>query len=227
MSRNVDIVVNVRLSSSRCPEKIVKSFGNSTLLDIAIDKLLSIQNASNKYIAAGDKKIIDYINDRKPPGINLLYRSAEAVSAGEHHHSVSFGHYKDVKSDYIMIFNPCLPFVLSSTYDKAIENFKENLSTKSLTSVIKYKDIFLDENSKVISLSNPDHVSTTTAKNLYKMAHAFHIVSKQFFLENGKFWNYIPDDPAFFEIDHYESFDVDTDSDFRFCQHLFSSGWRA
>lgn len=219
--RTVDIVVNVRLASSRCPNKIIRPFASSSLLEIVIDKLLMINNASNKYIAAGDSEIIEKFKLMNPPGIKLLFREPDAVSQGEHDHRVSFRHYADVESDFIMIMNPCLPFSKPSTYDNAIRYFSDHEHIQSLTSVITMKDIFMDENFNVITLPNKDHISTTTAKVLYKMAHIFHIINKKYFIANGKFWDYTQFNPSVYQVKSEECFDVDTEEDFKFCENLY------
>lgn len=224
--RDIDIVVNVRLASSRCPRKILRHFAGTNLLDITIDKLLTIRGAKNKYIAVGDEEILKHINIRQTPEISVLIRDQAAVAGGEHHHSVSFAHYKNTNSRYILILNPCLPFVSPATFDRAIRHFQNNEHIKTLTSVIKYKDIFMNDKNDVISLPNKHHVSTTTAIPFYKMAHAFHIVDRETFLANGKFWAYEANDPEMMEVNHYECFDIDTEDDFRFCEHLYNSGWR-
>lgn len=223
LSRDVDIVVNVRLASSRCPNKIIRNFAGTCLLNLAMQKISEIKNATNKYIAAGDDEIINQVKANKK--ICLLERSKLSVSAGEHDHKISFEHYASVKSPYIMILNPCLPFVKVSTYEKAIDVFQSNFDIKSLTSVIKYKDVFFDKNGKVFTLPNINHISTTTAEPIFKMAHAFHIVNKDDFISKGQFWDYSSLNPEYIEISHYESFDIDTEEDFEFCAKIYSGGF--
>lgn len=216
--RNICSIINARVASTRCPRKLVRNFCGTTLLDIALSKMsqLSLQE---KYIAAGDEEIIEIA--KKYNEIKILYRDKDAISAGEHHHSVSFRHYGLVNSDYILVFNPCLPSSKIDTYQNAISFFDRSTNSKTLTSVIKMNDIFFDENSKCFTLNDNNHISSKTTKPIYKMAHMFHFFNKKSFLETGKFWDYSLHNPDFLEVDKYDCFDIDDEEDFTFCEKLY------
>ena len=219
----IGICINARISSSRCPRKLVRSFFDTTLIDIALDKLSKI-NAYEKCLAAGDEELFD-IYEKYSDDIKLLKRLPDAVASGEHHHSVSFRHYNDMESDFILIMNPCLPFTSVKTYEEAIRFF-ESSDCKSLTSVLSFKDIFFNKDGDVITLPNVHHVSSTTADTLYKMAHIFHIIDKNYFMREGKVWSYEDSDPSLFEVPYKECFDVDNEEEFEFCRNLYEKGMR-
>ena len=58
---DISLVIYARLNSQRCPNKMVRPFANSTLLDIGIKKVLSskIIPKKNIYIGVYEKKLID------------------------------------------------------------------------------------------------------------------------------------------------------------------------
>ncbi len=219
--REVSIVINARLASSRCPQKLVRPFAGTTLIELALRKLSWIYG-SEKYLAAGDAEIIDLYQPYSKD-VKLLRREKDAIGPGEHPHSVSFRHYGDVPSDYILIMNPCMPFTRVRTYEKAIRYFQEHPEIMSLTSVLPFRDIFFDEDRKVITLRDVDHISTTTAKELYKMSHVFHIINKDVFLDTGRCWAYLDNDPAFMPVPKYECLDVDDEEDFEFCSKIYGA----
>lgn len=217
--RHVAVVINTRLASTRCSRKIVRPFGDTTLLELALEKLSHI-NAAEKYLAAGDPEIIELYqpySDR----IHLLKREPDAIAAGEHPHKVSFRHYWLTSSRYILIMNPCLPFTRVQTYNRAISHFQKHSEIQTLTSVLPYQDIFFDENHKVITLPNVDHVSSVTAKTIYKMAHIFHIIDRSVFFASGRFWTYKSNDPAFLSVGRQECLDIDDEDDFEFCASIY------
>ena len=223
-NRNVGICINARVLSSRCPRKLIRAFAGTTLLDIALSKLSKI-NVPEKCIAAGDDEIID-IYEKYSMNIKLLKRLPDAIASGEHPHSVSFRHYNDMESDFILIMNPCLPFTTAETYEKAIEYFISDVKLKSLTSVLTMKDIFFDDRGTVITLPDINHVSSTTSKVLYKMAHIFHIINKHYFMKEGKVWSYEQNDPAFLNVLGKECFDIDNEEEFSYCEDLYKKGVR-
>ena len=154
--KTVAVIINARLASSRCPQKLIKPFCDTTLLDIALSKLAEIK-VDEKYLAAGDKEIID-LYSKYSNRVGLLRRDADAVAPGEHPHSVSFRHYTVPNTSHVFIMNPCLPFVKKKTYQSAIDHFKSDDSIRTLTSVIEFKDIFFDESNQIITLPNIHHL---------------------------------------------------------------------
>ena len=220
MSRTVGIVINARAASSRVPRKLIRPFGDTTLLDIALKKMSNIHGVSEKCLAARDDDILS-IYEKYSDDIHLLERSEEAVSEGEHDHRVSFSHFCNVESDYIMVMNPCIPFSKISTYENAINYFIDHLEIVSLTSTIEFKDVFFDGDNKVMSLKDVHHISTVTSIPINKMAHVFHIVDKERFCKDGIIFGYEAGDPEFFPVSKYECFDIDEEEDFEFCSMMY------
>jgi len=220
MPRTVGVMINARLASSRVPQKLIRPFGKSTLLDIALKKISCIKNSNEKYLAAGDDAIINIYNNYSNI-IDLLKRDKKAISQGEHDQKISFAHFCDIESDYVMIINPCLPFTKVSTYEKAISFFKKHEELITLTSIIEFKDIFFDNENKIIYLKDSSNISTVTANLLYKMAHVFHFVEKKRFCETGVIFGYQENDPGFFPVSKYECFDIDEEDDFEFCKKIY------
>lgn len=220
--RDVAVVINARLASSRCPRKLVRRFGDSTLLDIALEKL-SLIECNEKYLAAGDEEIINLFKKANHPNIQVLHRNKDSVAPGEHSHRVSFRHYADVKSSFIMIMNPCMPFTQLDTYNNAIKFFQSNKDILTMTSCKTFKDVFFNSNGEVITLTDKNHISTVTADKMHKMAHLFHIINRETFCESGILWKYEVNDPYLYEVPEHQCFDVDTEDDFIFCSRIYSS----
>jgi len=217
--RAVSIVINARLQSSRLPRKLIKPFAGSSLIEIALDKLARIQT-SHKYLAAYDPEILDLYypySDR----VSLLRRAPESVKKGMVPHTVAFKHFGDVPDDYILIMNPCHPFVDVSTYDQALEKFIEG-DCRTMTSVVCKHNIFFDYEHRVLNSSSDKEIQTHKQFPVYEMAHVFHIIDKQRFLNEGKMWEYGKDDPALFIVNKRTAMDVDDENDFNVCQQLFN-----
>ena len=52
------------------------------------------------------------------------------------------------------------------------------------------------------------------SKKHYKVAHAFHVINRDFFLKNFQVWTLQKNDPAMIEIPEDENFDVNTETEF-------------
>lgn len=221
--REIAIVINARVSSTRMPQKLIRPFAHTTLIDIALYKLSQIP-VQQKYLAAGDEEIISIYN-KYSDNINLLLRKPDAVAKGEHSHTVSFAHYADIPTEYILIMNPCMPFTKISTYMNAIDHFKSNSDIQTMTSIISDHNIYFNHNNEIINLIDKNHISTRNTHPIKRMAHIVHIINKQTFLDTGHFWAYQTNDPFFFEVDKDECFDIDDESDFKICETLYASGY--
>ena len=220
---SVAIVINARLGSSRLPNKIIKPFGDTTLLDIALKKLAAIDNRE-KYLAVHDQELIDiyrkYEND-----IGLIVRSPESVEKGAVPHHIAFQHYMDVNADSVMVMNPCHPFTRPETYENAIQHYIAK-GMRSMTSVVKKENIFFDQNGGVVNSSKQREVTTVGHDALFEMAHAFHIFPKNAFQEGSKIWSYEYGDPEMYIVDKMSALDVDDEIDFALCEGLYKSNAR-
>ena len=216
--RSVSVVINARLASSRLPRKLVKPFGGSSLIEKALDKLSRIK-IDNKYLATCDPEIIELY---KPYAgcISLLERDPRSVLKGMVPHTIAFQHYKNVPDDFILIMNPCHPFVDVLVYEAALDHFISGTS-RSLTSVVMKNNIFFDDRYTTINGTACVEVQTHKQIPIYEMAHAFHIIDKSRFLSEGKLWGYKKDDPELFVVNKRSALDVDDFDDFCICEALW------
>ena len=215
---NYSVVINARLESKRLPRKLVRPFAGTTLLDIALTKLSRI-SCTNKYFAAHEEEeelmaIYKKYEDR----IRFLPRSHKSVVQGKKHQGVTFEHYRDMPTQYIMSLNPCAPMVAVNTLFDALSAF-DNGNMRTMTSVTTEDNIFFDENG-VLNAESYD-VSTQGNRPIYRMAHLFHIFDKEFFIQNGYFWDYSHNNPSLYVVRTSESADIDYLEDFQYCEWLY------
>lgn len=210
------VVINARVDSTRLPRKLLRTFNGTTLLDIALEKISNL-DVPFKFLAACEIDIID-IYRKYDSDIYLLNRSSASVQKGRLSQHITFAHYRDIPTDYIMVINPCAPFVKLETYQSALIDFGER-QAKTMTSAKEHTNIFVDGNFDPI---NPHGkvVSSQGNKTIYEMSHLFHIFNKEFFLKEGYFWTYSRNDPYYFIVDKSESCDIDDLLDFRISECL-------
>lgn len=214
---NCSVVINARVNSTRLPNKLLRPFAQTTLLDIALDKVSKIK-AEYKFLATCEDEIIEVYN-KHDTDIRLLDRSRESVEKGRLSQDITFAHYKDIPTDHIMVINPCAPFVSVETYESALDRFyKEGAQT--MTSVLRHCNAFLDGDFHPMNV-NGKAVSSQGNNPIYEMSHLFHIFNKDFFLENGYFWSYEKNDPYYYVVDKEESHDIDDWTDFRVSEILY------
>ncbi len=139
--KSISAVVNARLSSTRVPKKLVRPFAGSSLIEIALAKLDQMDFFEHRFLAVADEALKDI--GRRYKNVEILSRRKKAVRKGVNPQKITFAHYCNVPSDYILVFNPCLPLVSIETIKMAVNYFQEN-HYPSYTSVIKTGDWVFD-----------------------------------------------------------------------------------
>lgn len=222
--RDVSIVINARLNSTRLPQKLIRPFADTTIIDLALERLDKI-DSPYKFIATRDDEIIQKVS-RFEDRIKVLARTEESVKPNTEKVSLTtiFNHYSLVPTKYVMIMNPCFPFARVSTIEKALEYFKKS-DCKTMTAVIKSGNIFFDDNKKPINLDG-NNASTQWNRDVYEMAHLFHIIDRDYFFENEFYWKHEKSDPEFYEVEREECYDVDTPNEFTVCECLYRAGYK-
>ena len=217
-TRSVAVLLNVRKTSSRCQNKLLRNFGGTTLFAIALSKLEQII-ADEKYLCAYDD---EFFNVSVHNSIRKIRRSYESANVDGPMSKV-FEAAGQVESDYFMFFNPCCAHISVKTLQSAINHFCDpsNIS-RSMTSVIKTRDWIFNEKEEMIigPTSNGDTKSSPIS---YRVAHVFHIFDKKRLLEKNAMWSGFLNDPQIFEIDHLESVDVDEEFEFLISESIYNN----
>lgn len=207
----ISVLVNARTKSTRLPRKLVRPFAGTTLIDIALEKLDGMDFFDHRYFAVAESELMERAAGYK--NIELLERSTDAVAPGYNDHRKVFAHYAQVESDYIMWLNPCHPLLSLDTLRKAADQVLSSRHN-SYTSVIPTTDWIFDENGEAVTNTQASMLSTDHSRRFYKVAHAFHVINKAFFLRDYQYWTLTRNDPALIEIPEGESYDVNTPLEF-------------
>ena len=154
--KSISIVINARLGSTRVKNKLMRPFSGSSLIEIALEKLNNMYFFENRYLAVAEEPLIALA--KKYQNINVLKRHSEAVLPGVNPQSVTFAHYLEVPSDYIFVFNPCLPMIRVETIKSAYDYF-QSTNYKSYTSSVEIHDWIFDGKGNALTNKDPDNLS--------------------------------------------------------------------
>ena len=218
--KSISVVINARLGSTRVKEKLVRPFASKSLIEIALEKLDVMDFFEHRYLAVAENRLKKIGGKYK--NIEILDRNIDAVKPGVNDQKVTFAHYLGIPSDYIFVFNPCLPMITVDTIKKAFEYFQETDHT-SYTSSIPTRDWIFDDNGNAITNSDPRNLTTNKGETFHKAAHAFHIINRENLKKNGYHWTFTPNDPHLIEIPEGESMDVDEMLDFEFAEFAYKN----
>lgn len=200
--KSISVVINARLGSTRVPHKLVRNFADRCLLDIALEKLNQMDFFDNRYLAVAEEDLVSMASDYSH--VEVLHRSSQAVLPGVNPLTVTFEHYLRVQSDFIFVFNPCLPCITVNTIKLAFDYFQAT-DFNSYTAVVPSGDWIFDSNGHALTISDPRNVTTNKNMTFSKGCHAFHIINKQFFRDNKILWSFSKDDPRLVQVPEAES----------------------
>ena len=213
--KSISAVINARTQSTRVPNKLMRNFHNTTLIEIALNKLNNMDFFENRFLAVAEQELMDIGN--KYENVKVLKRSVSAVKKGVNPLNVTFEHYLNIPSDYIFVFNPCLPFIEISTIKLAFDYF-QNTDFNSYTAVVPTGDWIFDSNGLPLTIKDPNNVTTNKDVSFFKGCHAFHIINKEYFRHNKILWTFEKNNPHIIEIPSDQAIDVDTLDEFDLAQ---------
>jgi len=210
-------IIHARKDSTRCPNKHLRPLGNTTLIDIALDKLSKL-DLDEKYLAVYDQELKDKVID----GVKILHREYESVAPGNAPHNIMYKHLENVKSDYIVNLNPCQPFLKVDKLQQIITLFKYS-NFDSMITAKQERNFYWDDDKNPINFKPNDRLSTTTGPWINVATHSLVIYKKQYMLENWELFPNTKHNPYPFVIDWSEKelLDVDTETDFKIVESYY------
>ena len=209
-------IIHARKDSTRCPNKHLRQLGNTTLIDVALEKLSKL-NVDEKYLAVYDQELKDKVID----GVKILHRDYDSVAPGNCHHSIYYKHLNNVESEFIVNYNPCQPFLQVDKLNECIRIFKES-RMKSMITVKKERNFFWDKHQNPINFKPNDRLSTTAGPWVYSATHSLVFYEKNYMLTEWELFPNTQDNPFPYVVDWSEKelLDVDTETDFNIVRQL-------
>lgn len=210
----ITAVVAVRAGSQRVKNKNIKPFGDSNMLEMKLNILKSVRNIDKIVVNSDSKKMLQIAQDygvechmREP-----YYASSEASNSEFH------GHIAEVtETDTIFLAPVCSPFVSVESHEKAIDYYLDN-DFDSVTSVTEIKNhLWLDNKPLNYDLNNVPN--SQDLPDVKRLNYGISIITRESMLRNRSL---IGNNPDFYELDHFESVDVDTPFDFFIAEQIYN-----
>ncbi|MGR3175983.1 MAG: cytidylyltransferase domain-containing protein [Candidatus Scalindua sp.] len=208
-------VIQARIGSQRCKNKMLRNFAGTNLISLALEKYSKPTDAFKLYFAAYEPELIEIGHKYN---CTIIERNEESVKSERI--EVVMNYIKDIPEETVMFINPCHPFMSLEILEGAIEQF-ENKKAKSMTAVVKTHTWYYFMDGKPINFLDPTNLNTKTTEPLYQVTQAFHIYNKKRFIKHHYFWTHAENDPCFFETSEKEAIDIDTELDFAKAESLY------
>lgn len=216
-------IINARLDSKRVPRKMLRDLDGTNLLDIALKKVEHSEQIPIEqfYLAAYEDDILDRARQK---GMNVFKRS-EQSSQEEGSLTSLYEWWDQLDYDYVVLINPCLPFLGVRTIDSFVERYL-TIEQSGLFAVVERKNYYWDAEGQLITPLDGEFMNTKVVPPTYEAAHCLYASSMKMIGEGQFMGDFTPDKPALFVIEQeFEAMDVDYEWQFTMAEDLWKSGW--
>ena len=219
--KDVAVLVQARLSSQRCPRKMIRQFADTTLMDLCLQKLVSSKIPNeNIWVSVYEEELLDLC--KKYP-VNIFHRSEKSAMSEGTPMTEIYEWWNKIPQKYVVMVNACAPFLKIET----IENFYNDycLSEKSgMFGVVEKRNYYWDENDKMITDVTEAVMNTKTAKTIKEAAHCLYAsatdsIGKGIWM--GRF--NIPGEIKLWSMKEEEVFDIDYEWQFKGYEKLYEA----
>ncbi len=212
--RRVGVFSFGRKQSQRCPNKMLRPFGGTTLADLAMEKLSAF--SPDAFFAGHEPEF-----EAKAAQHGLVYveRSERSVTIDEPITEI-LSFLRDLPYSHFLIVNGCLPFLKVATIraflDQAVTGGHE-----PAFAVARRQNHFIGLDRVPLNFpSDMKTINSKTVRPVYEFAHALYFFERDYFFAHGRYWDW--SEVRLLEIDdRYELVDIDTEEDFTFAQALW------
>jgi len=211
----ITAVVAVRKGSQRVPNKNIRPFGDTTLLDLKLQTLLKVSNLDEIIVNSDCDEMLDI---GKKYGVKtvkreLYFASSQATNSEFHGH---IG--KTTDTDFIFLAPVCSPFIGVKKHEDAINQFL-NSDCDSLTSTHLVKGhLWLDGNPINYDLNNVPN--SQDLPNIQMLNYGITIIDKKIM---EKYSRVVGNNPIFTILNEYEAVDVNTPLEWDIAELLYKT----
>jgi CMP-N-acetylneuraminic acid synthetase len=221
---DVVFIIQARTQSTRVPNKMLKPFADSSLFEIAVNKIIQsdLIPKENFYLSIMDQELIDIAEKHN---INYFIRSEESTQEPitlqkvfEWHDKLPFKHF--------VIINACNPLLKIETIDNFVKRFLE-VDSNGLFGVFEKKTFLFNKEGAMLNrfFGEDKYLATLETKfveTCYEAAHSLYAGSTED-VSNGIYMGTFktPGNPNFFVMDEIECFDIDWPWQFEVAEKLY------
>ena len=217
-SQRVAGLLPVRKESVRCRNKMLRPFGDTTLVRLALETISQSRELDVVYFAAHEEELIEVAAEF--PRVRVIRRS-RASAYGEDARSI-YDFMDAIEEPLIASLNACCPFLRTETFDSAIRKFKAQ-GYNSLLAAIESGEWYWDVHGRPLNTTDPSIINSKMMPSVYRSGHAFLLFNKGEFLKDYRVWSLQPDDPHLFTISPEEAIDINSEFEFDLAEAYYVS----
>ena len=170
----VAVIVQARLSSERVPQKMIRPFAGTTLLDIFLEKVKRSQviKPENFYLAVHENELKEIGNKHKA---QIFHRSKKSANSEGTPLGELYEWWDKIPFKYAVLINACAPMLTIQTIDRFISEYI-NSEADGMFGVTEKKNYFWNKNGKMITNwpSDQECMNTKFVEKTYEAAHCLY-----------------------------------------------------
>ncbi len=215
---NILFIVQARLGSQRIPQKMIRNFAGTTLVDIILRKVsLSIIPQENFFFSVYEPELVKIGNSH---GVQIFHRSEKsAKSEGVPLTDIYEWHTLPYK--WVVLISGCNPLLQVATINRFIEHFIKS-PYDSLFAVISKKTYFWGADGKCI---NPPSMimNTKEVSPIFEAAHCLYASPLKSISEGVWLGDFSKNNPELFIMPALEAWDIDEEWEFKVGEKLYEA----
>ena len=210
--KKVTALIPVRKGSLRVKNKNIKSFADSSLLEIKIKQLLSLGNRLKDIIVTSD--CMDMIAVAKDLGVSTHVRDPY-FAGSEATNSEFFENLADSLEGENFLYSPVTcPLISTETYLDCLDEFERCDNVVTVCPVKHH----LWRDGKPYNYKIEDSPNSQDLPDIYQLTYGACLLSKK---SMKKYKNIVTPNPTFKILNEIESVDIDTEFDFMVAEHIY------
>lgn len=221
---DVCVLVQARLGSTRVPNKMLRPFANTTLVDILFEKLKSsnIIPTENIIFSAYESELKEVANNH---GITIFHRSEQSANSEGPIQEI-FEWHDQIPFKYVVLISACNPLLKIETIDSFIQQFLESEEEGGF-GVFEKKTYYWDgDGNSLTDYKGSSNMNTKFVDPIYEAAHCLY-ASRLDIIKDGHWMDVSsPPKPKLFIMDELEAFDIDYEWQFKVGETLYKELWK-
>jgi CMP-N-acetylneuraminic acid synthetase len=216
---DIAFVIQARLNSQRLKNKMIKSFNNSNLFEILLDKInkSKLIPKENVYLSIYEKELKEIAKNYK---FNIFERSYESANEDDNIKLI-YEWWDKIPHKHVVLISACNPLLKLDTIESFTQKFIES-NNNGCFAVFKKKTYYWDVEGKPLTdWKDSKIMNTKIVEPVYEAGHCLY-ASKLSFLNIGCWMdNKTPPEPDLFIVDELECFDIDYEWQFNVAEKLY------
>ena len=205
--------IPIKLNNQRLPGKNTMLLNGRPMCDYIFETICKVDSINEKYVYCSDERIKPFIKPFEKKGLRFLKRDEYLDGFQIKGLEIIERFVKDVDADIYVLTHVTQPFIKACSIEQALLKVMSG-EYDSAFSALALQD-YMWMNGKPLNYDMKNIVRTQDLEPIYMETGAFFIFRKEVFTKLGQ---RIGEKPFIYEIDQFESVDIDTAEDFEFAK---------